>query len=118
MAEFILFSSYPIFALIVGLVIGSFLNVVIYRLPLMVLAHYEEETTTGVFNLWWPPSHCPECDKPILKRDNIPVFSWLWLKEMPVLRNRYFRPVSDIGSDCGYLVYINGIAPGSAYQRE
>lgn len=80
MAEFILFSSYPIFALIVGLVIGSFLNVVIYRLPLMVIAHYEEENPTGAFNLWWPPSHCPECDKPILKRDNIPVFSWLWLK--------------------------------------
>ncbi|WP_232776729.1 A24 family peptidase [Rahnella sp. AA] len=80
MAEFILFSSYPILALIVGLVIGSFLNVVIYRLPLMILSQYDEEESIKPVNLWWPPSHCPQCEKPVLKRDNIPVISWLLLK--------------------------------------
>lgn len=80
MAEFILFSSYPILALIVGLVIGSFLNVVIYRLPLMVLSQYEGDEGAKSVNLWWPPSHCPQCEKPVLKRDNIPVISWLLLK--------------------------------------
>lgn len=80
MAEFILFSSYPILALIVGLVIGSFLNVVIYRLPLMLFSQSEEEEGAKPVNLWWPPSHCPQCEKPVLKRDNIPVLSWLLLK--------------------------------------
>lgn len=80
MAEFILFSSYPILALIVGLVIGSFLNVVIYRLPLMVFSQCDDEEGAKPVNLWWPPSHCPQCEKPVLKRDNIPVISWLLLK--------------------------------------
>lgn len=80
MAEFILFSSYPILALIVGLVIGSFLNVVIYRLPLMVFSQCDEDEGAKPVNLWWPPSHCPQCEKPVLKRDNIPVISWLLLK--------------------------------------
>src|SRR5436190_6205740 len=50
-----------------GLIIGSFLNVVAYRLPRgESLAH--------------PPSHCPSCDAPIKPYDNIPVFSWLLLR--------------------------------------
>jgi leader peptidase (prepilin peptidase) / N-methyltransferase len=50
-----------------GLVIGSFLNVVAYRLPRgESLAH--------------PPSHCPSCDVPIKPYDNIPVLSWLILR--------------------------------------
>ncbi|QLK62104.1 prepilin peptidase [Enterobacteriaceae bacterium Kacie_13] len=81
MAEFILFSSYPLLALVVGLVIGSFLNVVIYRLPLMMIPLPEDEQEIGApVNLWWPPSHCPQCEKSVLKRDNIPVISWLLLK--------------------------------------
>ena len=44
---------------IYGLVIGSFLNVVIWRVP---------------------PSHCPGCDAKIANRDNIPVVSWLMLR--------------------------------------
>ncbi|HYL97365.1 MAG TPA: prepilin peptidase, partial [Blastocatellia bacterium] len=50
-----------------GLVIGSFLNVVVYRLPL---------GESVVF----PGSHCPECDTAIKPYDNIPVFSYLLLK--------------------------------------
>jgi len=50
-----------------GLIIGSFLNVVAYRLPRgESLAH--------------PPSHCPSCGEPIKPYDNVPVLSWLLLR--------------------------------------
>lgn len=52
---------------LLGLAIGSFLNVVIYRLPRNEsLAH--------------PPSACPKCGSPIRARHNIPVFGWLLLR--------------------------------------
>lgn len=50
-----------------GLAIGSFLNVVIWRVP-------RGESVLR------PPSHCPSCDTPISHRDNIPVLSWLLLR--------------------------------------
>lgn len=53
--------------LVLGLVIGSFLNVVIWRLP-------RGESVVS------PPSHCPGCDRPIRPRDNVPVISWLLLR--------------------------------------
>jgi leader peptidase (prepilin peptidase)/N-methyltransferase len=55
------------FALFFGLIWGSFLNVVIYRVPRgMSVVH--------------PPSRCPACEKPIRPWDNIPVFGWLLLR--------------------------------------
>jgi leader peptidase (prepilin peptidase) / N-methyltransferase len=59
---------------ILGLLIGSFLNVVIYRLPLML----EEETNERLFNLWIPPSHCPSCSQKLRWYDNIPLLSFLF----------------------------------------
>ncbi len=50
-----------------GLVIGSFLNVVIWRIP-------RKESIVR------PPSHCPGCDGKIANRDNVPVVSWLLLR--------------------------------------
>src|SRR5215210_3162210 len=50
-----------------GLLLGSFLNVVAYRLP------------RGE-SLAFPGSHCPACETPIKPWDNVPVFSWLWLR--------------------------------------
>jgi leader peptidase (prepilin peptidase)/N-methyltransferase len=50
-----------------GLVFGSFLNVVIYRLP------------RGV-NVAFPASHCPSCGEPIRALDNLPVLGWLMLR--------------------------------------
>ncbi|HEI3504627.1 TPA: prepilin peptidase [Escherichia coli] len=64
-----------LFLFITGLCIGSFLNVVVYRIPFSLL-NYQE----GIFNIAWPPSHCTSCKNKILKRDNIPVLSWLLLK--------------------------------------
>lgn len=64
-----------LFFLVVGLCIGSFLNVVIYRIPAALLRSGDE-----VFNIAWPPSHCFSCQSKIKKRDNIPVISWVFLK--------------------------------------
>jgi leader peptidase (prepilin peptidase) / N-methyltransferase len=52
---------------VVGLLLGSFLNVVAYRLP---------RGESIVF----PGSHCPSCDTPIKAYDNVPVLSWLVLR--------------------------------------
>jgi leader peptidase (prepilin peptidase)/N-methyltransferase len=52
---------------LLGTVIGSFLNVLIYRLPRRM-------------NIAWPPSHCPACRHRIRWYDNIPILSWLLLR--------------------------------------
>jgi leader peptidase (prepilin peptidase) / N-methyltransferase len=52
---------------LLGLAIGSFLNVVIWRVPRKV-------------SVVRPPSHCPQCETPIRPLDNIPVLSWLVLQ--------------------------------------
>ena len=55
------------FALVFGLLIGSFLNVVIARLP-------EDRSVV------WPGSACPACGTPIRPYDNVPVLAWMWLR--------------------------------------
>lgn len=56
-----------LFVIIFGLLIGSFINVVIYRFP------------RGE-SIAFPPSHCPECDHNIRPWENIPLISFLFLK--------------------------------------
>lgn len=63
-------------ALLMGLSFGSFLNVVIYRLPLML---DKKHPSTGM-NLCFPKSHCPRCGQNIAARDNIPVVGYLRLR--------------------------------------
>ena len=88
-----------------GLMIGSFLNVVVYRLPKMMETEWQEqcrlvldsgereppantpdgesELTTpeqNSFNLFFPNSHCPKCDHEIKPWENIPILSYLFLK--------------------------------------
>ncbi len=55
------------FAGVLGAIVGSFLNVVVYRLP-----RHESLIT--------PASHCPGCGTPVKPYDNIPVLSWLLLR--------------------------------------
>ncbi|HLF66253.1 MAG TPA: A24 family peptidase [Gammaproteobacteria bacterium] len=62
---------------LIALVIGSFLNVVIYRLPLM---HDPKAPPYKIFNLAWPGSFCPHCKTPLRIRDNIPLLSFMYLK--------------------------------------
>ncbi len=75
--------------LLLGLCIGSFLNVVIYRLPVMMERRWHVEccellqqpaTATDKFNLATPASRCPKCSHQIKAWENIPVLSWLLLK--------------------------------------
>ncbi len=75
-----------------GLVIGSFLNVVIHRLPVMLERTWlrqcqemsEAETSAAdaeeTYNLITPRSRCPHCNHNITALQNIPVISFLWLK--------------------------------------
>ena len=74
---------------ILGLLIGSFLNVVIHRLPLMLDAQWKAESAemngqklpeTEAFNLLMPRSRCPQCAHPIAWYENIPVLSYLALR--------------------------------------
>lgn len=61
------------FFILSGLVIGSFSNVVIYRVPLI------QESTQNV-TLSYPPSHCPECKASLRIKDNIPLLSYVLKK--------------------------------------
>ncbi len=93
MAETLLTYGWPglILAVWVGLSVGSFLNVVIYRLPVMLTRQWDAqarelleqepaEAASERFNLVVPRSRCPSCQHPITALQNIPVFSWLFLK--------------------------------------
>ncbi|WP_297813942.1 A24 family peptidase [uncultured Methylophaga sp.] len=75
--------------LLLGLMVGSFLNVVIYRLPLMMQREWQaecaalngEEATFEAdrFNLSVPRSRCPHCQHAITAVENIPIVSYLFL---------------------------------------
>lgn len=92
------FGAYPALlicaALILGLLVGSFLNVVIYRLPVMMEREWTQECKLLLdidqpqepneqaqepFNLAVPKSRCPHCGTPIKAWQNIPVISYLIL---------------------------------------
>lgn len=73
--------SFIIIALILfGFLWGSFLNVVIYRLPLIDIAGLRYRTPYTLMFLAWPLSFCPKCKKNIRPWHNIPVLSYLWLR--------------------------------------
>ena len=68
----------PLF-LIGGLIIGSFLNTVIYRLPL-ILGYEVKPNSFQKFNLAYPASHCPKCESNIPFYLNIPLLAFLFLR--------------------------------------
>jgi leader peptidase (prepilin peptidase)/N-methyltransferase len=59
---------------VLGAVLGSFLNVCIYRIP------QHERLWDQLRGLSYPPSHCPKCGNLILRGDNIPIVGWLRLR--------------------------------------
>ncbi len=69
-----------LFIFIFGLCIGSFLNVVISRLPGLIDDQFSDENGQPRANLIRPGSRCPKCKKKIAWRDNIPLVSYLLLR--------------------------------------
>ncbi|RKZ42920.1 MAG: prepilin peptidase [Gammaproteobacteria bacterium] len=77
-----------LFVGILGLIIGSFLNVVIYRLPIMMERQWHQQCAkilnvsvkipTDPFNLNQPRSHCPHCGHTLKVWENIPIISYIW----------------------------------------
>ena len=78
-------------ALILGLLVGSFLNVVIYRVPEGLNRNWKlqakqmldlplEQGEGERFNILMPPSHCPSCKSAIKPWQNIPILSYVLLK--------------------------------------
>ncbi|MGY4826056.1 prepilin peptidase [Stutzerimonas chloritidismutans] len=82
--------AFVLSAALLGLLIGSFLNVVIYRLPIMMQREWRAqaleylecppEQISERFNLLLPSSRCPHCDHQIRSWENIPLVSWLALR--------------------------------------
>ncbi|WP_049751649.1 prepilin peptidase [Halorhodospira halophila] len=82
--EWIIWSGAGLF----GLLVGSFLNVVVHRLPAMLERRWSHEardilgtpkrgTPEPAYHLGWPPSHCPQCHRQLRPRENIPLLSYL-----------------------------------------
>ena len=80
---------FSIFCAVIGLLVGSFLNVVIHRLPKMMdndwrsqcaELHGQATLDAEVLSLSVPRSRCPQCGHPITALENIPVISWLALR--------------------------------------
>ena len=80
---------FAVCAALLGLCVGSFLNVVIHRLPKMMERQWraecaelssQEAPATERYNLVVPRSACPACNRPITALENIPLLSWLMLR--------------------------------------
>ena len=82
--------AFVLCTLLLGLLVGSFLNVLVYRLPLMLQRDWQQqardilalpaEPVGPAFNLLTPNSRCPHCGHAIRPWENIPLLSWLALR--------------------------------------
>lgn len=80
--DYIYGEYWVLFSVVLSLCIGSFINVVIYRLPKMLERETDEQVNehgAAVFNFFLPGSSCPHCFSTVRLYDNIPLISWLLL---------------------------------------
>ena len=87
---------FAVFTFILGICIGSFLNVLIYRLP-------RNESIN------FPASHCPNCDHKLNFYHNVPLFSWLFLGGKCAFckkRISLIYPVIELVSGILFLIYF------------
>ena len=121
--------SLSLIAAISGLIIGSLLNTVVYRLPRMLerqwaaqaagYADPESSSTSSStlssteintpFNLWWPRSHCPHCQATLTVRELIPLLSWLWQRGRcrhcgQAIDARY--PLVELGTAVAFVICV------------
>lgn len=82
-------AAFVLVCLLLGLMVGSFLNVVIHRLPKMLEQGWQQQCAelrgeavapSPAYNLVVPRSACPHCHHAISAWENIPVLSYLWLR--------------------------------------
>ena len=87
-----------VLSIVLGLLVGSFLNVVIYRVPVMLQRDWRQQCCEfleldekefskddptakyEIFNLVKPDSHCPQCNAPVRAWQNIPILSYVLLR--------------------------------------
>ena len=112
-------------AVLLGLLIGSFLNVIIHRLPRMLEAQWARECAdftgqpapeSAQLNLMVPRSRCPSCAHPIAWHQNIPLLSYLWLRgRCSACRTRigWRYPLVELvtGIGFGWAYYLHGPTP-------
>jgi leader peptidase (prepilin peptidase) / N-methyltransferase len=113
---------FPLVCLLVGLAVGSFLNVVIHRLPKMMERAWKEECaelqdaapqpeSAETYNLFVPRSRCPACGHGITAIENIPVLSWA------VLRGRCSACKARISARYPVVELLGGIAAAWSAMR-
>ncbi|MDQ6979566.1 MAG: prepilin peptidase, partial [Mariprofundaceae bacterium] len=95
--------SFIALAALVGLMVGSFCNVCVYRIP-------RGESVA------WPGSHCPNCQHTIAWYDNIPLLSWAWLGGScrhcsQAIAIRYPALEAVVAISWGYLTWVIGPSP-------
>lgn len=95
MQPFTFYETTPVWLILsialIGLIVGSFLNVLIYRLPVMLERMWKHECTLlldpnapadepPIYNLFFPRSRCRQCQKPLAWYHNFPVLSFILLR--------------------------------------
>jgi leader peptidase (prepilin peptidase)/N-methyltransferase len=121
-------AAYVGLCIVLGLLVGSFLNVVIHRVPKMLQKSWQqqcdelagiEHKPSATYNLFKPRSSCPRCNSPIGMLDNIPLLSYLILRGK--CRNcgasislRYPAIETASGLLCGFAAWHFGFGMQSA----
>ncbi|MBE2987143.1 prepilin peptidase [Campylobacter sp. RM12920] len=88
-----MFEIYAIVFAVFGLCMGSFANVLIYRLPRQKSINF-------------PPSSCPKCDHKLKFYHNIPVFSWFFLRAKCAFCNSKISPIYPLVEICSCALML------------